>query len=1502
MRRIVVAAGLVALTALVFTAPIVAQSHGGVQPLCSGCGYGASPVSVTGPTGPDTVPGDGALDSIAFTVKNTGSTNTDTYFLTASCVTITCQLAKFHNPNPSSLYLGHGTWATAWVKFYHPTTASSGSVSLTAADTFDFRGNGTATIVARGGPPPVVSLAPYNSTGRDFGRCAASCFFTTYVQGTVPYFSLDTPRNVTLVYRSAFSDPRPIVLLDVTHGGDGTNLPQYFYLKLQRYVSGSWLGVSFVNGESELRFAAAAGAAYRLGGQFAADSNGMSRDSVYQIRALVGADYGASGRVEDTVSSRVIILHNAAAPFGLGWGAAGVQRLIAVGDSALVEEGDGSAWYYTRSGTSSYSTPSGAFSVLSVTGSGPSTRWTRTYPDSSRVVFDNTGHMIYAINRWSDTVAYAWSGAHLTSITDPQHLSITVSRYDSTGNHALWIQDPGGRLTQVWVSYTDGLLQSITDPDGHSTSFGYDGANRLRTVTNRNSQTVHSMAYDAHSKLVVADSGPSVPVYGGGSARPITTFSPWPQVSVPYSSTQSAPYFTPARSDTVRGYITDPGGHRTSIAVNAMGQPVVTIDPVGDSTSTLYTSAFLVDSVMSNMEPRVGVAYSSDGLPTRLTTEGLGQYWHYAAWAQPDSVWGDGVAFSRYRIGLHGRVDSVDIARRGPTALAYDSHGRVTQEWYADGTLLLKRWYNGANGNFSRDSSMSSAPGEIDHYYTYDALGRLVTTSVGQGVGPGFRDSVVYDSMNRVTQHFDSLGATPSRFGYDGIFLRAVTDAMGNVDSTWYNAAGWAIRHRDAAGNVDSVQYDVEGLVRQTRNRRGQTVVMSYDAAHRPTVRSGSGVLDSLSYVGDSVVVEWNAWARDSIFVDRLGRARSITTTDSGSAGSVTSHQYFVYRSTGLLDSSYSTGPVSFLSRKFGYDSAAVLDSIRLAATGWTILQTNNPWGQSKVRFPGGDSLFSYFDGSVLHDVTYAHSSAIPYDDDTYSTDVLSRLSQRFTVDGYRFYGYDQLRRLQSEQFGQDSTYGCEDSWDEGTSYFCPPWSNPDSTHSFTYDANDNRVDHGATYGPGNRIRSFNGISDSTDADGNVTWIGTTHLFWSVDGLLDSVRRAGASTIAYRYDPSGRLVRRDSAGVATSLFVWRGQTLLAELGGSGSPLRAEYSYYPDLDRLHAMYIPSDTAVGPAYATTDPLGNVSDLATSTTTGRVVERRRFAYDAWGNLVGGSDIAHYAGFDRARWKGALSFQNDAGLYYMRSRWYDPATGRFLSEDPDQITPGDNPYVFAYDDPVNLSDPEGAQVPLNPINTGGTNNKCPDGTFWVDQAINYEHCIPFTQYPPSITRYGSAIVPQGWEFDGCDGQAGNRMSECVARPTVPITLAEALKASCLAEAASFVANVAGDVVLVAFSYKGGALVGAGLLDLASGSLLETVGSAPEVLPRLGKVAQSAGTFAQVRGYFLVGAGATDVTNHLTSPDEPISASQFTGDGLTSVFGSIDAWRSLHDCMHHGE
>ncbi len=92
-----------------------------------------------------------------------------------------------------------------------------------------------------------------------------------------------------------------------------------------------------------------------------------------------------------------------------------------------------------------------------------------------------------------------------------------------------------------------------------------------------------------------------------------------------------------------------------------------------------------------------------------------------------------------------------------------------------------------------------------------------------------------------------------------------------------------------------------------------------------------------------------------------------------------------------------------------------------------------------------------------------------------------------------------------------------------------------------------------------------------------------------------------------------------------------------------------------MDRLHALKVGAQQYL----AHDDALGNVIAL---TDTAKAIQRT-YAYTDWGVLKASSvDALPFNGKDRARWKGALWLGPETELYFMRNRWMEPRTGRFL------------------------------------------------------------------------------------------------------------------------------------------------------------------------------------------------------------------------------------------------
>jgi len=94
------------------------------------------------------------------------------------------------------------------------------------------------------------------------------------------------------------------------------------------------------------------------------------------------------------------------------------------------------------------------------------------------------------------------------------------------------------------------------------------------------------------------------------------------------------------------------------------------------------------------------------------------------------------------------------------------------------------------------------------------------------------------------------------------------------------------------------------------------------------------------------------------------------------------------------------------------------------------------------------------------------------------------------------------------------------------------------------------------------------------------------------------------------------------------------------------------------------------------------------------GRVSRRRSatdsYDYDAFGNKINSTGTTPNNYLYRGE-----QFDSDLGLYYLRARYYNPATGRFLSRDPEdgklKAPASLHKYLYAAGDPVNRIDPRG-------------------------------------------------------------------------------------------------------------------------------------------------------------------------------------------------------------------
>ncbi|NEQ42461.1 MAG: RHS repeat-associated core domain-containing protein [Leptolyngbya sp. SIOISBB] len=137
-----------------------------------------------------------------------------------------------------------------------------------------------------------------------------------------------------------------------------------------------------------------------------------------------------------------------------------------------------------------------------------------------------------------------------------------------------------------------------------------------------------------------------------------------------------------------------------------------------------------------------------------------------------------------------------------------------------------------------------------------------------------------------------------------------------------------------------------------------------------------------------------------------------------------------------------------------------------------------------------------------------------------------------------------------------------------------------------------------------------------------------------------------------------------------------------------------YLHGPNVDQILA----EETADGTFHwALTDHQGSVRDVIDN--DGNILNR--IVYDSFGQVTSETN----PDFDfRFGYTGRE--QDDAtGLMYYRARYYDPAVGRFLSEDPIGFDAGDaNLYRYVFNSPTNYTDPTGeaAVVPFIIVGAG--------------------------------------------------------------------------------------------------------------------------------------------------------------------------------------------------------
>jgi RHS repeat-associated protein len=684
--------------------------------------------------------------------------------------------------------------------------------------------------------------------------------------------------------------------------------------------------------------------------------------------------------------------------------------------------------------------------------------------------------------------------------------------------------------------------------------------------------------------------------------------------------------------------VKDPRGYVTTTAYAADDKAALVTDPDGHATLTCYDGA----GNSAQTVPATGVAASGLTAASCPTSYPAGYTDRLASDAATVTYNAAGEKTAQTAPAPAGQSGTET------TTYAYDSAGRTT-EVVAPPT-----------------SSASGAPGNVTTE-TYTPDGAIATQTTGYGTSTAATTVYCYDSDGNKTAMIPGDGNTSAATACSSSSPFATTYA--------YDSAGEKVSQvtpdttADSAGGTTTWTYDPAGNPLTTTDPAGVTTTYTYTPAGKEATVSYSGsAAHSITFGYDadgSKVSMADATGTTTNTYDPFGE---LTSTTNGH-GQTTGYAYDADGSTTSITYPLPSNATwaKTATAGYAYDNAGNLTAVTDFA-GNAIGVTSNADGLATKRTLGatGDTITAGYDNANrTSSISLANSSGTTLQSFTYGDapdgSILTETDSPASAGTSKTYTYTAQDQLSSEANSQTDGYaydasgsltglpgnakGSHDDAGELTS----STSSSGTTTSYAYNADGQRT--GATTG-----------GATTEAAG-----------WNGAGELTSYTDSADTMTAASYD-GDRLRAATTDSASTQYYTWDTVPGTPELLMDGSNA---YIYGTGGSPAEQVNLSSGTA---SYLMTDSLGSIRGTvsASGALTGSAT------YDAYGNpLTPGGLTATpfgYAGY----------YTDGTGLDYLVNRYYDPATGQFLSVDPLASTTN-APYAYAAGNPATYTDPSG-------------------------------------------------------------------------------------------------------------------------------------------------------------------------------------------------------------------
>lgn len=493
------------------------------------------------------------------------------------------------------------------------------------------------------------------------------------------------------------------------------------------------------------------------------------------------------------------------------------------------------------------------------------------------------------------------SGTKITKIEDDYNHFLTLN-YNATGLVSS-VVDWNGRTTSYGYD-SQGYLTTVTDPRNHTTTYTYDTDGRLATITNRNGQQVLSNTYNSAGKMITSTSASGVS----------TGFS--------YDETNKVITATEAGSRTTKTYYDDIarvikkrdalnyevvytyGNELEPLTVKDGRNNITTFayDPNGNVTSITYPNNKVISFTYNSQNFMTNVSDGRYGLIPKTTTktyDGKGNLLSVNEAGLTKSYTYDSVGMvtketnsrgfdTYYQYNDFGNKVLVTDPKGAQTTFVYDVYGRISQ--IKDAMNKTKTLNYDANDNLL--TSSDSVGTTTNSYNNEDKL--LSTTTPDNKT-----TSYTYNSSGNQTGTVDAM-SHGTNYGYDNYQnLISTQDALNHVTSSVYDKLNRKTESATPLGKVKKWSYDANGNIVQRTDESNRVTSYSYNSMN---------LLSGITYPDLSTV----AYAYDD---------RANTTSMSGAAGT-TAYTYDNFdRVTSITDPNNNT--VSYT-----YDAANNVTSI----------------------------------------------------------------------------------------------------------------------------------------------------------------------------------------------------------------------------------------------------------------------------------------------------------------------------------------------------------------------------------------------------------------------------------------------------------------------------------------------------------------------------------------------------------------------------------------------